>query len=64
MRIILVVKFYCKMCCCRSEAKREAHRKRTTSTSNRPLSSIDGLDLFDSLGVERGHDGQVKINMK
>lgn len=45
--------------CFRSDAKRDAHRKRTTSSSNRPLSSIDGLDLFDSLGVERGHEGQV-----
>ncbi|KAJ8955563.1 hypothetical protein NQ318_001393 [Aromia moschata] len=31
--------------------------KRTTS-GTRPLSSIDGLDPFDSLGIERGRDGQ------
>lgn len=45
--------------CTRLEAKREAHRKRTTS-GTRPLSSIgDGLDPFDSLGIERsGPDGQ------
>ncbi|KAG5896835.1 hypothetical protein JTB14_032075 [Gonioctena quinquepunctata] len=42
----------------RSELKREAQRKRTTS-GNRPLSSNgDGLDPFDSLGIERGVDGQ------
>ncbi|KAK9869391.1 hypothetical protein WA026_003147 [Henosepilachna vigintioctopunctata] len=42
----------------RAEAKREAHRKRTTSL-NRPLSSIgDGLDPFESLGIERRPDGQ------
>ncbi|KAL3282456.1 hypothetical protein HHI36_005640 [Cryptolaemus montrouzieri] len=42
----------------RTEAKRDAHRKRTTSV-NRPLSSIgDGLDPFDSLGIERKSDGQ------
>jgi hypothetical protein len=42
----------------RSEAKRESGRKRTTS-GTRPLSSAtDGLDPFDSLGVEKGADGQ------
>ena len=43
----------------RSDAKRESGRKRTTS-GTRPLSSAtDGLDPFDSLGIEKGPDGQV-----
>ncbi|CAH0557531.1 unnamed protein product [Brassicogethes aeneus] len=42
----------------RIEWKKEGTRKRTTS-GNRPLSTIgDGLDAFDSLGIERGADGQ------
>ncbi|KAJ8933707.1 hypothetical protein NQ314_013837, partial [Rhamnusium bicolor] len=42
----------------RSESKRDANRKRTIS-GTRPLSSVgDGLDPFDSLGIERGRDGQ------
>jgi hypothetical protein len=46
----------------RSEAKRESGRKRTTS-GTRPLSSAtDGLDPFDSLGVEKGADGQVSVD--
>lgn len=43
----------------RSESKRDAQRKRTTSAGARPLSTTDGLDPFVSLGVERGDDGQV-----
>ncbi|CAG9854720.1 unnamed protein product [Phyllotreta striolata] len=42
----------------RSDLKREGQRKRTAS-GNRPLStSGDGFDPFDSLGIERGRDGQ------
>ncbi|CAH1976160.1 unnamed protein product [Acanthoscelides obtectus] len=37
--------------CNRSESKRETHRKRNTSLG-------DGLDPFDSLGIERVKDGQ------
>lgn len=41
----------------RCDVKREGHRKRTTS-GQRPLSSTeDGLDPFDSLGIERKSDG-------
>nr|CAH7765701.1 unnamed protein product [Callosobruchus chinensis] len=38
--------------CNRPDSKRETHRKRTTSSTG------DGLDPFDSLGIERGRDGQ------
>ncbi|KAJ8920713.1 hypothetical protein NQ315_004852 [Exocentrus adspersus] len=42
----------------RFDPKRDGNRKRTTS-GTRPLSSVaDCLDPFDSLGIERGHDGQ------
>nr|CAI5831176.1 unnamed protein product [Callosobruchus analis] len=38
--------------CNRPDSKRETHRKRNTSSIG------DGLDPFDSLGIERGRDGQ------
>ncbi|XP_050306835.1 CDK5 and ABL1 enzyme substrate 2 isoform X2 [Anthonomus grandis grandis] len=42
----------------KSDFKREEKRKRTTS-GTRPLSSIgDGLDPFDSLGIEKTSEGQ------
>ncbi|CAH1104783.1 unnamed protein product [Psylliodes chrysocephalus] len=41
----------------RHDLKREGPRKRTAS-GNRPISTCDGFDPFDSLGVERAIDGQ------
>lgn len=46
----------------RHDLKREGPRKRTAS-GNRPISTCDGFDPFDSLGVERAIDGQVKIHL-
>jgi hypothetical protein len=70
-RIVMVTSRYIPFMVCsiipykksnRSEAKRESGRKRTTS-GTRPLSSAtDGLDPFDSLGVEKGADGQVSVD--
>ncbi|XP_063922365.1 CDK5 and ABL1 enzyme substrate 2-like isoform X2 [Zophobas morio] len=66
-RIVMVTSRYIPFMVCsiipykkniRSDAKRESGRKRTTS-GTRPLSSAtDGLDPFDSLGIEKGPDGQ------
>lgn len=45
---------------CRFESKRESSRKRTTS-GTRPLSSAaEAVDLYDSLGIEKGLEGQVR----
>ncbi|EFA03383.2 CDK5 and ABL1 enzyme substrate 1 isoform X1 [Tribolium castaneum] len=66
-RIVMVTSRYIPFMVCsiipykkshRNEAKRESGRKRTTS-GTRPLSAAaDGLDPFDSLGIEKAPDGQ------